>query len=216
MQTQNKQILIVAATHAELAPSLELLNRFEIDYLITGVGMVATAFALSKRLTEKKYDILINVGIAGSLDKTLALGSVVRINEDRIYSFGAENLNKFLSIEELGFGKSIFFEKTTQKFNELLAGLPRVKGITVNAVHGSKKSISALTQTTPLTTVESMEGAAFFYVAEQFDIIRIQIRTVSNYIEPRNKANWDIPLAISNVNSWLIDFLKTLLKDQYT
>lgn len=216
MQTQNKKILIVAATYAELAPSLDLLNRFEIDYLITGVGMVATAFALGRRLNEKKYDILINIGIGGALDRGLALGSIVRINADKIYSFGAESQNEFLSIEELGFGKSVFYEKVSPKINNLLSDLPTMNGVTVNAVHGNEKSIFSLTQTTPLTTVESMEGAAFFYAADQLDILRIQIRAVSNYIELRNKANWDIPLAILNVNTWLTGFLKTLLKDQYT
>jgi hypothetical protein len=33
---------------------------------------------------------------------------------------------------------------------------------------------------------------------------------VSNYVEPRNKNNWDIPLAIETLNKVAIEMLETL------
>ena len=58
--------------------------------------------------------------------------------------------------------------------------------------------------------VESMEGASVMMVCEKFNTPSLQIRGVSNYVEERNKKNWDIPLAISNSNHHLDLFLSNL------
>ena len=55
--------------------------------------------------------------------------------------------------------------------------------------------------------IESMEGAATFYVAKQENTPVIQIRSISNLVEKRNKMNWNTPLAIKNLNQWLIQFI---------
>ena len=52
-----------------------------------------------------------------------------------------------------------------------------------------------------------MEGASVAFVANNKSVPVIQIRAISNYVEPRNKANWDISLAIKNLNAFLIDFI---------
>ena len=53
-----------------------------------------------------------------------------------------------------------------------------------------------------------MEGAAVFYVAGMLDIPVIQLRTISNYVEPRNRAAWKIQEAIQVLNDLLIRILK--------
>lgn len=48
------QILVIAATSFELQPFLEVVSNYgQCDTLITGVGMVATAFELGRVLHEK-------------------------------------------------------------------------------------------------------------------------------------------------------------------
>jgi futalosine hydrolase len=54
-----------------------------------------------------------------------------------------------------------------------------------------------------------MEGAAVLYVAEMLDIPAIQIRSISNYVEPRNRENWKIKEAIENLNYQIINILST-------
>jgi len=49
--------------------------------------------------------------------------------------------------------------------------------------------------------IESMEGAAVFKVCEEIKVPCIQIRSISNKIERRNKENWDLDLSISNLNT---------------
>ena len=45
-----------------------------------------------------------------------------------------------------------------------------------------------------------MEGAALHYVCNMMDIRYCQLRSVSNAVGNRNKTDWNIPLAITNLN----------------
>jgi len=200
--------LVVAATKAELTffyqhfnlPEGNFVESKNFDLLITGVGMVATAFALGKHLSHQ-YNLVVNFGIAGSFDRSIALGTVLNITEDIFAELGAENGDEFLTITDLGFGENHYTAKTQRK-----VGLPLAKGITMNCVTGSEKSIRNLIERLNPTT-ESMEGAAVFYAAKQLNIDCLQIRSISNYVEPRNKENWKIGLAIKNLNDWAISFI---------
>ena len=51
-------VLIVSATTKEV--------QTDYPHLITGVGMVATAIAVSEALSEKHYDLVVNAGIPNS------------------------------------------------------------------------------------------------------------------------------------------------------
>ena len=81
-----------------------------------------------------------------------------------------------------------------------------MKGITVNKVHGNAQSIEKTIQLHQPQT-ESMEGAAVFYACQQLNIPAMQIRSISNYVEPRNRESWQIGLAVKNLNDWLIEFI---------
>lgn len=201
------KLLIVAATQTELAPVYEhfglpnvhFIQQEKFDILITGVGMTATAFALGKYLNSS-YNLVLNVGIAGSFDKQLRLGSLVNIYQDTFAELGAEDHHNFITLDELGFG-NITFNSSYDIIN-----LPKVKGITVNKVHGNAESIYAIIERFDPQT-ESMEGAAVFYACNLSHIPCVQVRSLSNVVEPRAKENWKIGLAINNLNAWLIDFI---------
>ena len=207
--------LFVAATKAELTQVFEHFNlpgnsfvqHHKFDIVITGVGSTATAFALGRHL-NKSYQMVVNVGIAGSFDKEILLGQLVNVTQDTFADLGAENHDEFLSIADLGFGK-ISYNADLGFTNQKVASLPKVKGITVNKVHGNAISIDKIQKKFNPTT-ESMEGAAVFYACEIDQIPCLQIRSISNYVEPRAKENWQIDLAIKNLNAWIIDFIGTV------
>ncbi|WP_343522781.1 futalosine hydrolase [Pedobacter sp.] len=202
------KILVVAATKAELSffyqhfnlPEEDFVENKKFDLLITGVGMVATAFALGRYLSPQ-YDLVLNLGIAGTFDRSIPLGTVLNITEDTFAELGAENGDEFLSITDLGFGENRYTTKT-----QIKVALAPAKGITMNRVTGSEKSIQTLIERLNPTT-ESMEGAAVFYASKQLNIDCLQIRSISNYVERRNKDNWKIGLAIKNLNDWAIAFV---------
>lgn len=204
------RLLIVVATEMEVRP---FLSGSSAQYplcsvLVTGVGMVATAYALGTYLASNPVDIVLNAGIAGSFEGDLPLGSLVRVVSDSFSELGAENEDQFLSIDQMGFGSQHFSESPLG-----VDGLPslellrQVRGITVNTVHGNMQSIESIRQRMH-PEVESMEGAAVFYCARQRDIPCLQIRSISNRVETRNTESWDIALAIENLNDWLSTFTR--------
>src|ERR1035437_4117529 len=214
------KILIVAATKFEIDPLIHQMettrhlneksicstyNNLEIDFLITGVGMVATAYHCGKKLNEE-YDLALNIGVCGSFNSNLEIGSVVNIVQDHFSELGAEDAEQFLSIKEIGLdGKIELFNETLIK-NNILNEIPKVCGITVNTVHGNEKSIEKVFNKFHPNT-ESMEGAAFMFACENEGVSYAQIRAVSNFVEKRNKANWNIPLAIENLNKKSLEIL---------
>jgi futalosine hydrolase len=218
------KILLVAATRFEIAPLLAkfadpqnpdqlVFAHSTADILITGVGMVATAFALGKHLALNHYDLAINVGVAGSFVFDIELGEVVLITEDVFAEQGAEDGEDFLTLNQLGFGEITQYSSSnypdvnkTLLTSTTLEQIRKVKGITVNKVHGHEFSI-AKTLGRFKSEVESMEGAAFFYSCNQSDTACLQLRSISNYVEPRNREKWEVELAVKNLNQFLINLL---------
>ncbi len=206
------KLLLVAATPFEIEPFKSYwrgksINSGEIEILVTGVGMVATAFAMGRLLATKQFDLAINAGIAGAFDKKLAIGDVVHVANDRFAELGAEDGDGFISIDELGFGDSAL--RPIQPLQSL-PEMPIVSAITVNKVHGNELSISrTLERVNP--QIESMEGAAFVYACNQFNLPSLQIRGISNFIERRNRDSWNIPLAIKNLNNTVIEIINQLV-----
>lgn len=197
--------LIVAATTFEIQDSIPLLEEKGIPYVVTGVGMTATAHQLTKALLSQRVDFVLNVGIAGSVIRELSIGEVVAVETDHFYELGAEDGDRFLSIEEMGFGQATY---RSCRPKDISLPLPAVAAITVNKVHGNEKSIQTLKEHLPHIAVESMEGAAVLYVCEKEGIPCCQVRAISNYVERRNKEAWNIPLAIANLNRWLRSFVE--------
>jgi futalosine hydrolase len=175
--------------------------------LITGVGMTATAFALGRHLATNHYDLAINLGIAGSFDRNIPLGEVVEVVQDTFTELGAEDDTRFITLDDLGFGQTVY--KTEARLANYLPQhkLWQVTGATVNTVHGEESSIARLHQRSA-PQLESMEGAAFFYACEQAGVRALQIRAVSNYVEKRNRDAWKIGLAVKNLNTFAEELLK--------
>ena len=217
------KILIVAATKFEIEPLIERFGAIntngsrifscnykehEIDFLITGIGMVATAYHTGKVLNES-YDAAFNIGICGSFSRNIEIGSVVNVYDDRFSELGAEDDGDILTLEELNLNGVSRIENLSGALHPLIEALPKVSGITVNTSHGNEDSIKKVyNKFHPYT--ESMEGAAFMFVCEQENIPYVQIRAVSNYVEKRNREAWNIPLAIVNLNKQVFEIIEQL------
>jgi futalosine hydrolase len=204
------KILLVAATSAEIAPLITkhslgqntdsfTLGKHQVNVLVTGVGMVSTAFALGHELTKNRYDLALNAGIGGSFDRSISLGKVLHITDDTFAELGAEDANGFIPIDTLGFGTPYTHPLSPTIPLPFLESIQKASAITVNKVHGHASSIATTTSNYNVQ-VESMEGAAFFYSCAQAGLPSIQLRAISNWVEPRNRDAWNIPLAIANLN----------------
>lgn len=190
------------------------VNDLDVHFLITGVGMTATAFSLGYILANNKYHLVINAGIAGAFNRELKIGDVVQIDSEQFGDLGVEERDgQFTDAFDLGlieknqlpFQNGVMKNEGSAQFNFL----PIHKGLTINKVHGTQTSIEAI-QNKYDADVESMEGAAFFYACLMADVPFLQIRSISNYVEPRNRDNWDLPLAIGNLNKILKEVVEVL------
>ena len=193
-------ILVVAATELEI-PRLASGRHgaHDVEILVTGVGMVATAAHCSRVLARHPIDLALNLGVCGSFDAALAPGTVVHIVEDRLAELGAEDGEHFLEIEKMGLGQTSVVVNRTPPQLTGLERLPRVTGITVNTVHGSESSIAAIRQRCT-ADVESMEGAAFAYACSIAHVPYAQVSAVSNIVERRNREAWRMDLAVRQLN----------------
>lgn len=222
------KILIVAATLMEvkmLADEMEYLEEMsyslkhfrlgeiEVDILITGIGTTFTTFHLTNTLRENQYQSVLNVGIAGSLTHTLSIGDVVNVISEEFADLGIEEKDEFLTLFESGFMDSneFPFEQGVLKSTDCngLLKIKKVRGITTNKSHGRDESIAEIHQKFS-AHVESMEGAAVFYVCNSLGIQCCQIRSISNYVESRDSSKWNIPLALENLKTSVLDVLKKL------
>ncbi|MFW6257648.1 MAG: futalosine hydrolase [Prolixibacteraceae bacterium] len=222
------KILIVAATSMEVKLLTEemdfvseksnLLKQYrledkETDVLLTGIGTTFTTFHLTQTLIKNKYDLVLSVGIAGSLSGDLQIGEVVNVISDEFADLGIEDKSGFLTLFESGFVNINEFPFVNGQLkagqNNGFISLKKVNGITTNKSHGKSSSIAELQQKFS-AQVETMEGAAVFYVCNQLDVPCYQIRAISNYIEPCNLIQWNIPLALENLKIAVIKSLKNL------
>ena len=215
------RILIVAATDAEIAPIVARMystpmgegcvdsythGAHDVDVLVTGVGMVATAVWCSRALTQGAYDLALNLGVCGTFDQFLDPGTVVHVVTDRIAELGAEDGARFLTLEELELPGESVFQNTYPPSNPEIDQLPAVTGITVNTVHGAERSIAEVSaRFSP--QVESMEGAAFMSACLIHKVPFAQVRAVSNVVERRNRESWKMAEAILNLNATALRIL---------
>jgi futalosine hydrolase len=209
-------LLVVAATGAEIAPlCVDVRARGHFTPLITGPGIPATVYALMHRLRAGKPACILNAGLAGSFSNEYPPGAVVRVAGDRFADLGAEDGDAFIPIHDLDFHRQQpAYEKVMAPAVPRPAGpavqrLPAVQGVTVNTVHGNDASIARV-QRLFGPDVETMEGAAVFYVAMKENIPVVQVRAVSNFVQRRNRAAWEIEKAVGALNEVLVEIVREL------
>jgi futalosine hydrolase len=216
------KVLVTAATMAEIQPFYHYLtqhgqplsdhsfniNNRQITVLIAGIGMMHTAYSLGRYFATSRPDIAIQAGIAGSFNHQWELGQVVQVKKELLADLGAEDDAHFKDLFDIGLWQPDQFPfENKWLVNNFANGphlpaLPEATGITVNLVSGSAATIQRLEQTYA-PDLESMEGAAFHYACLMEKIPFLQLRSISNYVEIRDKSKWNIPLAVKELNNQL-------------
>jgi futalosine hydrolase len=157
-------------------------------------------------MAVNRPQVVLNLGIAGAFDDALPIGSVVQVAQDRLAEMGVEDNGQFIPMDATGLVPINELLFTTDL---RLHSMEAVLGITVNRVHGNADSIKAVRQLYAPQT-ESMEGAAVAYVCQTFGVPWVQVRAISNRVEPRDRSKWNIPLALTNLHAQLPNILAQL------
>jgi futalosine hydrolase len=219
------RVYITAATVGEWMPCFSNINklytekskRFKIYFHQSGVGMMAATFSLTKLITDEKPDLVLQVGMAGCYDTSVALGKVVLVEKEIEGNTGVEENSKWRDLFNLKLEKPNYppYVKRTlpnpniDKLNFLK--LKAVTGVTVNEITTRKERIKQLIKKYEPVT-ESMEGAALHYVCRHTNTMFLQMRTISNYVGERDKGKWLIKEALGNLNTTLIKYIDKLYK----
>lgn len=214
------KILLVAATELEVKGllntpvekgvpyRLSYMTEYLVDVLITGVGAVPTAFHLTRYV--ERYDLIINIGIAGSYRKDIKLGQVVVVDWDCFGDYGIDDNGLFISLSNVGFANAScnvngLSNPWLRELN-IPKDILKVRGVTLSTASGSEETVSKIEQSWN-PDIETMEGAAVFYVCLLLNKPFICLRAISNFVEPRDKSKWKVKEALDNLSTELLKLL---------
>ena len=231
-----EKILFTAAEQEELECAIRAYNLFKKDnpnnnnldvtFMLTGIGATSTCYRVTKEIVSAKlnnapYTLLINIGIAGSYDmERFPIGSCAIINKESFGDLGFETLFGFqtlfeyqaLDADAIPFkGGALYYNPIENSpISTLLNSLPKASAVTVQTVTGDTNKVENLKKQFN-AEIESMEGAAFFYVALLEGVPFFELRSVSNRVGERDKANWDIPFALKTLKEKCADIFNAYL-----
>ncbi|WP_018614130.1 futalosine hydrolase [Segetibacter koreensis] len=223
------EVVIISATENEVLLIKRIINpddlgndaKFKISFLVTGVGMLPSCFCVSKLIFERKPDLIIQAGIAGTFNSAVKLGEVVIVKEDILADTGVEEDGSFKDVFDLNLAQPDsfpFFKKRLlnpeiEKLNFL--GLKEVTGITINEITTRlQRIIQYKAKYNP--DIESMEGASLHYCCLQTSTSFIQLRAISNYIGERDKSKWNFEDSFKNLSETIKQYIDHLYKtNQY-
>jgi futalosine hydrolase len=225
-----KHLLLAAPTQAELAPLLPgLAERAEpphpgngwiwgdwhIHTHVSGPGVPMVLLHLGSSLRQHRPDLLVHIGIAGARQHRADIGETVEVITDRYADIGAEDRDgNFLDMFRLGLWNDTDAAWQNGVFRQPgswnIPGIQTLEGVTVHTIPGSSARIAELEHRFPFQ-LESMEGAAVFHLATHMQIPFLALRGISNFLEPRNRAAWDIPGALASLSRHTLIFLESLM-----
>jgi futalosine hydrolase len=213
------EVLLCAATRFEIDPTIQYLasqNIKNIDILVTGVGLIAATYHITKAVYQKRPQLILQAGIAGALDNNLKLGSVVIIESETVGDLGVMEQGSFRSLFDMEFVQENDRPWTNARLlnasgilDEIL--LPKVKGVSINEITTLPSRIEHHKDALG-ASVESMEGAALHYVGLMENIPFLQVRSLSNFVGERDKSKWHIKEAIENLNKELIPIISKFVR----
>ncbi|MBK9212753.1 MAG: hypothetical protein IPO14_07330 [Saprospiraceae bacterium] len=184
-------------------------DNCEVSIKILEAGPPFFQAEYQKFISENKFssnDTVVLVGIAGSNDPNIGIGDVVNIVSEKFLDLGAWNQDgTFIPWDELSFRKSMG-KVNSFILEPLLANCLNASGTTVCSSSGYDPIFKELYKNNSIQ-VENMEGASFALVNKIYGINGHQIRSISNFVGPRDTSNWDIDKALSTLRLEISKFL---------
>lgn len=224
------RILITAAEEEELITARQAYNSLskseqyglEITWMLTGIGTTSTSYRLTKILNsvDNPFDLAVNIGIAGSFTGEFPIGSVARVMKEYFGDLGFETFSGFQTLFDYK-----ILDADTHPFKNGALHAPELSNAVEKALNRYKSASAVTVQTvsglpqkrdqlerdfTP--SVESMEGAAFFYVSILERVPFVELRSVSNEVGERDRNKWNIPLALDSLREACKVLLEALTK----
>ena len=228
------RILVTAAEQQEIDCALKaydnvkesLPSDVQIDFTLTGIGITCACYTVTKgiytgRLEGNPYNLIINIGIAGSYDlEQFPIGSAAIIDREYFGDLGFDSEEGFEDLFKYGIWEKDQFPYTNgalarkvtpyKNIEEALSRYSSGAGLTVQTVTGKESKVKELANMfSPM--IESMEGAAVYYAALMEDVPFFELRTVSNAVGERDTKKWDSKAALNTLHDCCSEIFSALI-----
>lgn len=204
------------------------------DFMLTGIGATSAAYKITRQICMAKaegrpYDMALNIGIAGSFDmERFPLGSIVAIEAEHFGDLGFETFTgfqtlfdyKILEQETFPYRGGALLQRMTlesaksggrpeiaEYLEKFAADIPKAVGVTVQTISGDPRKVE-MVHTIFSPDIESMEGAAFYYVCIWEHIPALELRSISNEVGERDRSKWNIDAALGALERTMFQFFE--------
>jgi len=185
-----------------MRPALQAVLAIDgIEAKVCGFGPIASGIRTAQLLAEFQPSSCLLVGIAGTYQSSLAIGSAYEFCEIACYGIGAGSGPEFTSSSKMG------WRQWPEKLIESLAGdvlqLPSSKStsrrfqlLTVCAASGNEQDVTQRLRLHPSAVAEDMEAFAVALACLSSKVPLTIIRGISNQAGDREQSRWAVKPAI--------------------
>ncbi len=209
-------VLVVTATAAEMSRLQDHVGS-DVQFLVVGVGLVETTFNLTRYLVaHPEVTQVLNLGIAGGfpaagvsvLDCCLATSETIG-DLGICFDTHIENLDPSLLAAGNDYSGMNAFHAHCLEWLERGDDVVHCgKFLSVNGVSGSARRGAMVNRQACIC--ENMEGAAVARVCLGMHLDWVEFRVVSNLVEDRDVASWQIDPAIDKYTTIMTPYLAEL------
>lgn len=192
---------------------------------VGGVGKINAAAAAAVLLERLQPRLVINTGCAGAYGGSgLAVGDLAVASNEVLGDEGVLTSAGWLDLQQINM--PYLMQEGRPYFNEIplsrhaaeqamqladYCGVALVRGnfVTVSTCSGSQLRGEELARRYG-AICENMEGAAVALTCLRYGVDCLEIRGISNLVEERNMASWDILRAVEVAQRFVLKFLEEL------
>lgn len=170
--------------------------REGVEVLITGVGVVEAAIAVTHRLAQQRFKLVVNAGIAGAYEGAAKIGSGVVVSSERLELDREDGTAIALPdgermVDAVSSCEPLLAAKLAS------AGFPTLRGMTVSRVTTTEATAQRLAAMG--AQVETMEGFAVMRAAELAGIHTLEVRGISNRVGDPARSGWDFAAGVTGL-----------------
>lgn len=201
------------------------IGNLQLVLCAGGVGKINAAIATCAMIERYQPALVINTGCAGAYSGSgLEIGDLALATSEILGDEGVETSSGWLDLRAMNLlsaqrGNEAIYNRipVSNGYVQKAAGLAAALGIrltagsfiTLSTCSGTNRRGEELSQRFH-AIAESMEGAAVALASLRYGIEYLGIRGISNRVEERNLAAWDMPKAMMAAQHFVLYFLEKL------